>query len=50
MSAPIEWTELDAATLRPDEFTIRDVGERIARTGDPCAVVLSLRQRLPDLS
>ena len=50
VSAPISWDELDDRDLRPDRWTIRTIGERIAERGDLFASVLSRRQRLPPLA
>ena len=49
VSAPIEWDELDDPDLRPDAFTIRTIGERLAARGDPFRAVLDAGQRLPPL-
>jgi bifunctional non-homologous end joining protein LigD len=49
VSAPIEWAELDDPALRPDLFTIRDIGGRLAGLGDPFRSVLSFDQRLPPI-
>ena len=35
VATPIEWAELDGASMRPDLFTIRDVAKRVADHGDP---------------
>lgn len=45
---PITWDELDG-DLRPDRWTIRDVGERLRRAGDPLAPLIGMAQRLPSL-
>ena len=37
VSVPITWDELDDPELRPDRWTIRTVGERLASVGDPFA-------------
>jgi bifunctional non-homologous end joining protein LigD len=37
VATPIEWTELDGASMRADLFTIRDVAKRVADHGDPWA-------------
>lgn len=37
VATPIEWAELDDASMRPDRFTIRDVAKRVADHGDPWA-------------
>ncbi|TAK69741.1 MAG: ATP-dependent DNA ligase [Actinomycetota bacterium] len=49
VSAPIDWDELDDPTLRPDGFTIRTIGDRLAAKGDLFADVLATQQRLPRL-
>lgn len=49
VSAPIDWDELDDPELRPDGFTIRTIGERLAGRGDLFAEVLHHPQRLPPL-
>jgi bifunctional non-homologous end joining protein LigD len=46
VSAPIEWANPD---LRPDTFTIRTIGARIAERGDLFRAVLDDGQRLPSL-
>jgi bifunctional non-homologous end joining protein LigD len=47
VSVPISWDELDDTDLRPDRWTIRTVGERLAAAGDPLAPLIGLQQRLP---
>ena len=49
VSVPIAWDELDDPELRPDRWTIRNVGERLAAAGDPLAPLIGLQQRLPAL-
>jgi len=49
VSAPIEWTELDDPSLRPDAFTIRTILARVAERGDIFADVLHSGQSLPSL-
>ncbi|HTJ38424.1 MAG TPA: DNA polymerase ligase N-terminal domain-containing protein [Dactylosporangium sp.] len=49
VSAPIDWDELDDPALRPDGFTIRTIGARLAERGDLFADVLHHPQRLPPL-
>jgi bifunctional non-homologous end joining protein LigD len=49
VSAPIDWAELDDPALRPDLFTIRDVGDRLARRGDLFRTVLDFDQQLPPI-
>ncbi len=34
VAAPIEWNELENPRLRPDEYTIRNIFERLRRRGD----------------
>jgi bifunctional non-homologous end joining protein LigD len=47
VSAPIDWDELDDASLTPDKFTIRNMPERLAEKGDLFDDVLNGAQRLP---
>ena len=49
VSAPIEWDELDEPGLRPDGFTIRTVGDRLAAKGDLFSATLGRAQWLPPL-
>ena len=49
VSAPISWDELDDPELRPDRFTIRTIGHRLAERGDLFRGVLYAEQRLPRL-
>ncbi len=49
VSAPIGWDELDDAALRPDRWTIRSIGQRLADVGDLFRPVLTHTQRLPNL-
>ncbi|MFB9410251.1 DNA polymerase domain-containing protein [Dactylosporangium matsuzakiense] len=49
VSAPIAWDELDDPALRPDGFTIRTIGSRLAERGDLFSGVLHTAQRLPPL-
>jgi bifunctional non-homologous end joining protein LigD len=50
VSAPIGWAELDDPELRPDTITIDTVPGRLARDGDPFAIVLGAAQELPPVS
>jgi bifunctional non-homologous end joining protein LigD len=50
VSVPISWDELDDPDLRPDRWTIRTIGERLADVGDPLAPLIGKQQVLPDLS
>jgi DNA primase len=49
VSAPLVWDEI-ASLGRPDAFTIRNMGERLAATGDLLAGMLELEQTLPRAS
>jgi bifunctional non-homologous end joining protein LigD len=49
VSVPIGWDELDDPELTSDRWTIRDVGDRLARAGDPLAPLIGRQQRLPAL-
>jgi bifunctional non-homologous end joining protein LigD len=49
VSVPIEWAELDDDSLRPDGWTIRTAGARVAQAGDPFRALLAVEQRLPSL-
>ncbi len=49
VSAPLLWDEISALG-RPDAFTIRNMGERLAATGDLLAPSLELKQKLPRAS
>ena len=37
VAVPIAWEELDDDALRPDAWTVRTIGERLAAAGDPWA-------------
>jgi bifunctional non-homologous end joining protein LigD len=49
VSAPLQWDEI-ASLGRPDAFTIRNMGERLAATGDLLARAVTLAQKLPRAS
>ena len=49
VSMPIDWDELEDASLRPDKWTIRDAPARLAERGDLFASVLTDRQELPPI-
>ena len=49
VSTPITWDELDDARLRPDRWTIRSIGERLAERGDLFRGALDRDQELPPL-
>jgi bifunctional non-homologous end joining protein LigD len=47
VSTPLAWDEVEAGRVRPGDFTIRTVPERLARRGDLFAPVLAGGQSLP---
>ncbi|TMD22452.1 MAG: DNA ligase [Chloroflexi bacterium] len=49
VSAPIAWRELDDPRLRPDQWTIKSLGDRLLEVGDLFHDALTLHQRLPAL-
>jgi bifunctional non-homologous end joining protein LigD len=49
VSAPLEWEEIGSLG-RPDAFTIANMGERLASTGDLLAGMLEQEQTLPRAS
>ncbi|HEX6567769.1 MAG TPA: DNA polymerase ligase N-terminal domain-containing protein [Acidimicrobiales bacterium] len=49
VSVPLAWDELDDPDLRPDGWTIRTVGQRLASVGDPFAALVGRDQQLPAL-
>ncbi len=49
VSAPLLWDEISSLG-RPDAFTIRNMGARLAATGDLLADAIDLEQRLPRAS
>jgi len=49
VSAPIEWSELDDPSLRPNSFTVRNLVERVAERGDLFAGAQTDLQELPKL-
>lgn len=48
VSTPLEWVELERA-LYPEDFHVRNIGERLARAGDPLASFASHPQVLAPL-
>jgi bifunctional non-homologous end joining protein LigD len=46
-STPITWEELDDPELRPDRWTIRTIGRRVAEVGDLFKPLLEIEQDLP---
>ncbi|MEY2470472.1 MAG: bifunctional non-ous end joining protein LigD [Actinomycetota bacterium] len=49
VSVPVTWDELDDGRLRPDKWTIANVGKRLAEHGDPLRELIGLQQELPNL-
>jgi bifunctional non-homologous end joining protein LigD len=49
VAVPVGWDELDDPDLRPDRWTVRTVGRRLAERGDPLAGLVGLPQHLPPL-
>lgn len=49
VSAPLSWDEVDAAKLRPDDFTIQTMPDRVKKLGDLFKGVLNGTQQLPEL-
>jgi bifunctional non-homologous end joining protein LigD len=47
VSAPLSWDEVEAGRMRPADFTLRTIRERLAKVGDLFAPVLARDQRLP---
>jgi bifunctional non-homologous end joining protein LigD len=35
LATPLRWRELSDSSLRPDKFTVRNIGRRLSRVGDP---------------
>lgn len=48
VSTPLTWDEVAAGAVRPGDFTMRTVRERVRRLGDLFAPVLAGGQRLPE--
>jgi len=49
VSMPIDWSELEDPELRPDRWTIRTAGDRLAEHGDLFAPLLAEKQELPTI-
>jgi len=47
VAVPIAWDELDDDALRPDAWTVRNIGERLAAAGDPWAQMRSAARGIP---
>jgi bifunctional non-homologous end joining protein LigD len=47
VAMPIHWQELSSAKLKPDGFTIRNAGGRLAQDGDPWREISRRARRLP---
>jgi bifunctional non-homologous end joining protein LigD len=50
VSVPIRWEELDDKRLAADRWTIRTIGRRLRRAGDPLHELIGVQQRLPPWS
>jgi bifunctional non-homologous end joining protein LigD len=46
VSTPLTWAEVEVGKVRPEQFTLRTVPERLEREGDPWRGSASVRQRL----
>jgi bifunctional non-homologous end joining protein LigD len=46
VSAPLEWDEVESKAINPQEFTIKNMGERLEKKGDLFRPVLDSRQVL----
>jgi bifunctional non-homologous end joining protein LigD len=49
VSVPIQWDELEERSMKPDRWTIKTVGKRLADAGDPMRDLIGLQQTLPEL-
>ena len=49
VSVPITWDQLDDGRLKPDKWTITNVGKWLAEHGDPLRDLIGLQQELPAL-
>lgn len=49
VSAPVSWDEVEAGKLRPDDFTIKTMPDRVNKLGDLFKGVLNGTQQLPEL-
>lgn len=47
VSAPVSWDEVAAGTLRPSDFTLATMPDRLTQVGDLWEPALTLEQRLP---
>lgn len=47
LAAPLTWDELDNSRLRPDQFNIRNIQDRLKKAGDPWKDVRKHAQKLP---
>jgi bifunctional non-homologous end joining protein LigD len=46
VATPLHWEELERGGLRPDQFTLRTIGRRLAQSGDPWTGMARHRQGL----
>jgi bifunctional non-homologous end joining protein LigD len=47
VSAPCTWEEVESGKVGPRSFTLRNMGERVAKVGDVWADLLGTKQSLP---
>jgi bifunctional non-homologous end joining protein LigD len=50
VSAPLTWEEVQGSTVRPQDFRLQTMSDRLARSGDLWQPLLGMRQRLPHLT
>jgi bifunctional non-homologous end joining protein LigD len=46
VSAPLEWNEVESKQINPQDFTIKNIVARLAKTGDLFKPVLTIKQSL----
>jgi bifunctional non-homologous end joining protein LigD len=50
VAVPVRWEELDDPRLKPDQFTIRNIFDRLESAGDPWEGMQKRTQKLPALA
>ncbi|WP_161668704.1 non-homologous end-joining DNA ligase [Kallotenue papyrolyticum] len=50
VSTPLSWAEVDGGQVRPADFTLRSLPDRLQRLGDLFADTLRCQQQLPNLA
>lgn len=48
VAAPLTWEELERPGLRPNQWTIKTLPDRLAHVGDLMGPLMAVRQRLPE--